>query len=86
MDKASRLTDHHKKARLEWAKEMLHQSPSKWMHTIFSYEKRFCLDGPDGRAHYWTDKESNHAIFLRDREEVVALWCWMPFCQLEQLI
>ena len=76
MEKAPRLTDNHKKARLEWAKEMLHQSPSKWMHTIFSDEKRFCLDGPDGCAYYWTDKriEPRHCSTRQKGGGGIMVW------------
>ena len=47
---APRSTDEHKSSRVDWAKQQLHRSASKWMRTIFSDEKRFYLDGPYGAA------------------------------------
>ena len=49
-----KLTDEHKYFRMEWARN--HMSfGNKWRQIIFSDEKKFNLDGPDGYKYYWYD-------------------------------
>ena len=48
------LKPHHKIARLKWAKDCMTWS-SEWEKIIFSDEKKFNLDDPDGLQYYWRD-------------------------------
>lgn len=48
------LTFDHKMARLDYAMENL-QNPPDWERIIWSDEKKFNLDGPDGLQSYWRD-------------------------------
>ena len=54
------LTKTHKTNRLEWAKKYMSWK-AEWNPVVFSYEKQWNLDGPDGFHSYWHDlrKETN---------------------------
>ena len=55
MNKKPKLTEAHKKIRLELSRERVGFGDN-WKNIIFSNKKRFNLDGPDGDKRYWFDK------------------------------
>uniref|UniRef100_A0A915EPL0 Tc3 transposase DNA binding domain-containing protein n=1 Tax=Ditylenchus dipsaci TaxID=166011 RepID=A0A915EPL0_9BILA len=58
------LTDQHRRDRLEFAR--LHMSwTHEWESVIFSDEKKFNLDGPDGFSYYWRDLRKEPRFFSK---------------------
>ena len=81
------LTDAHKQARIRFAENHItwtHQWNtvvlrvfslcSIGLKIVFSDEKRFCLDGPDGVHSYWRDLRKDPSIFAKRPMGVEGLW------------
>lgn len=61
-EKVPPLTQHHKNCRFHFARSHVIWSVVKWESVLFSDEKRFCLDGPDGFNYYWHCTEKEHVV------------------------
>lgn len=73
------LKKHHKDARLEFA--MSHLSwANQWKKIIFSDEKKFTLDGPDGYRRYWHDNRKKQEISLHRNFQGGNIMVWAGFC------
>lgn len=58
------LKIHHIEARLKFAEEKVFWK-SEWDNIIFSDEKKFNLDGPDGCQYYWHDLRKDSEYFTK---------------------
>ncbi|VDP48585.1 unnamed protein product, partial [Heligmosomoides polygyrus] len=76
MRRVPRLTDCHKPARLNFARA--HMS-TKWKKVVFSDEKKWNLDGPDGYRHYWRDLRKEERVFSRRNFGGGSLMVWTAF-------
>ncbi|PIC17508.1 hypothetical protein B9Z55_023726 [Caenorhabditis nigoni] len=62
MKKAPKLTSIHRQKRLEFARK---NARTDWTQIIFSDEKKFNCDGPDGYNSYWHDLRKDRLRFSR---------------------
>ena len=74
------LTAEHKSARLEFA-EMHHFWNAEWSDVLFSDEKKFNLDGPDGFQYYWHDLRKEKLYFSRRVQGGGSVMVWACFCE-----
>ena len=73
------LTKRHKEARLQFAEKCIHWR-KKWRRVIFSDEKRFTLDGPDGYRCYFHDlRKETHILSRRHSGGGVMVWAGIGY-------
>lgn len=70
------MTDKHKEDRYKWATDHITWTVSDWKTVVFSDEKRFCLDGPDGFAHYWHDLRKEPRVFSKRQQGGKSIMLW----------
>lgn len=73
------LNQAHKTAREKFAKEHI-KWDEKWFDVIWSDEKKFNLDGPDGWSYYWHDIRKEERIFARRVQGGGSVMIWGAFC------
>lgn len=74
------LTKKHKVARLKWARDHVTWDDTKWAKCVFSDEKKFNLDGPDGLQYYWHDLRREKKIFSKRQSGGGSVMMWGAFC------
>ncbi|XP_055938024.1 uncharacterized protein LOC129968197 [Argiope bruennichi] len=72
------LAKQHKLQRLSWAKEYMHFK-DEWIEVMFSDEKKFNLDGPDGWRYYWHDLRKEPEIFSKRQMGGGSVMIWGAF-------
>ncbi|EFP00390.1 hypothetical protein CRE_01407 [Caenorhabditis remanei] len=72
-----KMTDAHKLKRLAFAKSNMAQD---WSKIVWSDEKKFNLDGPDGAHSYWRDLRKDPMTFSRRNFGGGSLMVWGAFC------
>ncbi len=70
------LTNVHKDKRIEWATDKVGYG-EKWQKAIFSDEKKFNLDGPDGWQYYWADLRKEPQSFFSRHSGGGGLMVWV---------
>lgn len=78
---APALTVRHKQDRIKWATAHVTWRPCDWDSVVFSDEKKFNLDGPDGFAYYWHDIRKEERIFSKRQGGGKSLMIWAAFSQ-----
>ena len=76
---APALTKYQKQKREEWVKEKVKWNDKNWSNVIFSDEKKFNLDGPDGSQYYWHDSRKEDQIFSKRPFGCGSLMVWGAF-------
>ena len=69
----------HRRARVEWAKQRIRDMERKglkWGKVIFSDEKRFNLDGPDGYRYYWYDIRKEELSYIERPKVGQRIMVW----------
>ncbi len=73
-----KLTAAHKLARLVFAENSI-KSPVDWSKIVWSDEKKFNLDGPDGIRYYWHDLRKEPKTLSKRRFGGGSLMIWEAF-------
>ena len=73
--KKPHLLPRHKTARLEYCRHHIHWK-EEWHQVIFSDEKKFNLDGPDGFQYYFHDLRKSERFLSRRHTAVGSVMVW----------
>lgn len=76
--KKPQLTEDHKAKRLAWAHERMQWS-DQWKKVIWSDEKKFNSDGPDGYEYYWHDLRKEEQFLSRRQQGGPSVMVWTGF-------
>jgi len=70
----------HRVARGEWARQNVTWNPVDWRNAVWSAEKKFNLDGPEGFSNYWHYLRTERRIFSKRQQGVNSMLVWGAFC------
>ena len=74
-----RLTAEHKQNRLEFGRSHMTWN-LEWRSVMFSDEKKFNLDGPDGFKYYWHDLRKEKHLMSKRVHGGASVMVWAAFC------
>lgn len=66
----------HKILRMSSAEVQLDWNGPDWRRVVFTYEKKFNLDGPHELSAYWHDLRRDPEVFLTRHQEGKSLMVW----------
>jgi transposase len=69
------LSVKHKQARLDWAREHMSWT-DEWLNVIFTDEKKFNLDGPDGWMYYYHDLRKEQQLLSKRQMGGGSVMIW----------
>lgn len=78
MRRCQAMTTEQKKLRVEWCKRHIEED-TQWKRWVFSDEKKFNLDGPDGWAYYWHDTRKPERVFQKRQMGGGSVMVWGCF-------
>ncbi|GBO46936.1 Transposable element Tc3 transposase [Araneus ventricosus] len=78
MARRSPLSKLHINTRLQWARNRMSYG-DKWMADLFSDEKKWNLDGPDGNVKYWHDLRKEPRNFFNRQSGGGSVMVWTAF-------
>ncbi len=78
MKREPKITPAHAAGRRAFAHDH-HTWTNQWHRVIFSDEKRFNLDGPDGWAYYWHDLRKDELVFSKRQQGGGSIMIWLAF-------
>ncbi|CDF36453.1 unnamed protein product [Chondrus crispus] len=70
------MTPLHKEKRVKWCRKFISKGESFWNAVVFSDEKKFNGDGPDGFASYWHDLRTTERIFSKRQNGGFSVMVW----------
>jgi transposase len=73
------LTQQHRDKRVKWVTEFVDFGAKNWYRTIFSDEKKWNLDGPDGLKCYWYDTRKEKKQFFSRQNGGGSVMVWGGF-------
>ena len=75
MKKQPPLTPWHIETRMAFAQDMMSWTTA-WQNVVFSDEKKFNLDGPDGYSYYWHDLRKEERVLSRRHTGGGSVMIW----------
>lgn len=73
------ITKKHRADRVKFSETMLNKTTGYWRTVIFTDEKKFRFDGPDGNAFYWADSAVDPRYFSRRQSGGGGIMLWGGF-------